>query len=145
MAWIVFINYFFVGIPITNIRRSRHRLIFKMGIPIPCKTVFILKQVPISILAIVTNSYPVSTMIIILPSFWIACKPYPRTSFIQEAQIKEKHQTSASLVFVRGIHRWPENVSIWWCYHVFQWFLFPVWWRWYDEAQLFSHSSKKNG
>ena len=39
-----------------------------------------------------------------------------------------KHQSSASLVFVRGIHRWPvnspaqkasnaENVSIWWRHH----------------------------
>ena len=28
--------------------------------------------------------------------------------FIQ-AQIKEKHQNSASLAFVRGIHRWPVN------------------------------------
>ena len=32
-----------------------------------------------------------------------------------------KHQSSASLAFVRGIHRWPasnaENVSIWWRHH----------------------------
>ena len=42
---------------------------------------------------------------------------------------QRKHQSSASLAFVRGIHRWPvnaiqmagnaENVSIWWCHHVF--------------------------
>ena len=39
-----------------------------------------------------------------------------------KAQMNEKHQSSASLAFVRGIHRWPvntphsnaENVSIWW-------------------------------
>ena len=40
---------------------------------------------------------------------------------------QRKHQSSASLVFVRGIHRWPvnslhkgpimENVSIWWRHH----------------------------
>ena len=41
---------------------------------------------------------------------------------------KKKHQSSASLAFVRGIHRWPvnsptqkasneENVSIWWRHH----------------------------
>ena len=33
-----------------------------------------------------------------------------------------KHQSSASLAFVRGIHRWPwtsneENVPIWWRHH----------------------------
>ena len=41
---------------------------------------------------------------------------------------KKNHQSSASLTFVRGIHRWPmnsphkgasnvENVSIWWRHH----------------------------
>ena len=38
---------------------------------------------------------------------------------------QRKHQSSASLVFVRGLHRWPVNsphkwpvnVSIWWCHH----------------------------
>ena len=41
---------------------------------------------------------------------------------------QSKHQSSASLAFVRGIHRWPvnstrkkasnaENVSIWWRHH----------------------------
>ena len=37
---------------------------------------------------------------------------------------QRKHQSSASLTFVRGIQRWPvtktsneENVSIWWCHH----------------------------
>ena len=39
-----------------------------------------------------------------------------------------KHQSSASLAFVRGIHRGPEqmasyaeNVSIWWRHHVPDW------------------------
>ena len=47
--------------------------------------------------------------------------------FIQGAD-QRKHQSSASLAFVRGIHRWPvnsphkgpsntENVSIWWRHH----------------------------
>ena len=38
---------------------------------------------------------------------------------------QRKHQSSASLAFVRGIHRWPvnspekgQNVSIWWRHHV---------------------------
>ena len=41
---------------------------------------------------------------------------------------QRKHQSSASLAFVRGIQRWPENspqmagnaenVSIWWRHHV---------------------------
>ena len=30
-------------------------------------------------------------------------------NFLFKAQIKEKHQSSASLAFVRGIHRWPVN------------------------------------
>ena len=35
---------------------------------------------------------------------------------------QRKHQISASLAFVRGIHRWPvasnaENFSIWWRHH----------------------------
>ena len=30
---------------------------------------------------------------------------------------QRKHQSSASLAFVQGIHRWPENVSIWWRHH----------------------------
>ena len=40
---------------------------------------------------------------------------------------QRKHQSSASLAFVRGIHRWQrasnvENVSIWWRHHVlFDW------------------------
>ena len=31
---------------------------------------------------------------------------------------ERKHQSSASLAFVQGIHRSRENVSIWWRYHV---------------------------
>ena len=31
---------------------------------------------------------------------------------------QRKHQSSASLAFVRGIHWWPENVSSWWRHHV---------------------------
>ena len=31
---------------------------------------------------------------------------------------QRKHQSSKSLAFVRGIQRWPENVSIWWRHHV---------------------------
>ena len=31
---------------------------------------------------------------------------------------QRKHQSSASLAFVRWIHRGPENVSIWWRHHV---------------------------
>ena len=49
-------------------------------------------------------------------------------SFIQGAD-QRKHQSSALLAFVRGIHRWPvnsphkgpvtwERVSIWWRHHV---------------------------
>ena len=31
---------------------------------------------------------------------------------------QRKHQRSTSLAFVRGIHRGPPNVSIWWRHHV---------------------------
>ena len=49
---------------------------------------------------------------------------------------QRKHQSSASLAFVRGIHRWPvnssqmasnaENVSIWWRHHATPWRLTPI-------------------
>ena len=32
---------------------------------------------------------------------------------------QRKHQSSASLAFVRGIHWGPGNVSIWWCHHAY--------------------------
>ena len=35
-----------IGIPMLKIRRSLNRVIFNMEIPIPGKTVFVLKQVP---------------------------------------------------------------------------------------------------
>ena len=31
---------------------------------------------------------------------------------------QRRHQNSASLAFVRGIHQWRVNVSIWWRYHI---------------------------
>ena len=43
-------------------------------------------------------------------------------STVYSCENQRKHQSSASLVFVRGIHRGPvsnaENVSIWWRHHV---------------------------
>ena len=36
------------------------------------------------------------------------------TQPVTQVQIKEKHQSSASLAFVRGIHRWPVNSSHKW-------------------------------
>ena len=50
---------------------------------------------------------------------------------------QRKHQSSASLAFVQGIHQWPvnspsqrasnaENVSIWWCRH--------GWWHFYNSV-----------
>ena len=48
-------------------------------------------------------------------------------SAVYSGEDQRKHQSSASLAFVRGIHRWPvnsprkwpvtENVSIWWRHH----------------------------
>ena len=49
---------------------------------------------------------------------------------------QRKHQSSASLAFVRGIHRWPEptqrasnagNVYIWWRHHLIRIGHSPVW------------------
>ena len=44
---------------------------------------------------------------------------------------QRKYQSSTSLAFVQGIHRWPvnspqkasnsKNVSIWWCHHAMTW------------------------
>ena len=51
---------------------------------------------------------------ITVTSYWALCRlkspasPQFTQPFIQ-AQIKNKHQSSASLAFVRGIHRWPAN------------------------------------
>ena len=53
-------------------------------------------------------------------------------STVYSAADQRKHQSSASLAFVRGIHRGPgnshaqmasnvENVSIWWHHHAFYW------------------------
>ena len=51
---------------------------------------------------------------------------YCLLSLLNRLFIIQKHQSSTSLAFVRGIHRWlprtkgsdAENVSIWWRYHV---------------------------
>ena len=61
----------------------------------------------------------------------------------------KKHQSSASLAFVRGIHRWPvhsrtkrasnaENVSIWWRHHeLFKHFLGYIASGWQPESPSF--------
>ena len=38
-------------------------------------------------------------------------------STVDSGTDQRKHQSSASLAFVREIHRWPVNVSIWWRHH----------------------------
>ena len=54
---------------------------------------------------------------------------------------QRKHQSSASLAFVRGIHRWPvkfpaqmasnaENVSIWWRHHEVDKYMLIIFWLW---------------
>ena len=63
-------------------------------------------------------------------SRWRLKSPASRlfTQPFNQKQLKEKNQSCASLVFVRGIHRWPvnspckgpvtrKNVSIWWRHH----------------------------
>ena len=57
-------------------------------------------------------------------------------SIVHSDADQRKHQLSASLAFVRGIHRGPqvasyaENVSIWWRHHAFV--LHVVWYNWFD-------------
>ena len=58
---------------------------------------------------------------------------------------QRKHQSFASLAFVRGIHRWPVNYphkgqwrakcSIWWRHHVFVVYVFC----WLHEKSLLTH------
>ena len=80
---------------------------------------------------IITHYMPLLTAIITMTSYWAwrrlksqASRIFTQT-FIQAQMHERKHQSSASLVFVRGIHRWPvnsphkkasnaENTSIWW-------------------------------
>ena len=59
-------------------------------------------------------------------------------SIVYSGADQRKHQSSASLAFVRGIHRWPvnsphkgpENVSIWWRRHdFFIIYLCQIWWE----------------
>ena len=38
-------------------------------------------------------------------------------STVRSGTVQRKHQSFALLAFVRGIHRWPETVSIWWRHH----------------------------
>ena len=80
---------------------------------------------------------------------------------------QSKHQSSASLAFVRGIHRWPvnfpaqmasnaENVSIWWRHHATTWHRtadgpLPDWTyicvirpRWFNVmSQVTSHTTRR--
>ena len=55
-------------------------------------------------------------------------KPMIVYSTVYSGADQRRHQSSASLAFVKGIHRWPvnspaqsasnaENVSIWWRHH----------------------------
>ena len=64
---------------------------------------------------------------------------------------QRKHQSSASLAFVHGIHRWPvnspaqmasntENISIWWCCHVAK--LQDLWWWFFSYRKIYVICSK---
>ena len=49
---------------------------------------------------------------------------------------QRKHQSSASLAFVRGIHRWPVNSLHKWAVNVSNAENVPIWWRHHDLNQL---------
>ena len=51
---------------------------------------------------------------------------------------QRKHQSSASLAFVRGIHRWPANSPH---KRPVTWKMFPFWWRHHDLTQWWSTES----
>ena len=93
-----------------KIRRSRDRLIFNMGIPIPGKTVFILRQGPGVLVAVpmkaLLSSHYFHYSDVILGA--IASQITGVTivySTVYSGSYQRKDQSSASLAFVRGIHR----------------------------------------
>ena len=67
--------------------------------------------------------------------------------FIQpynQAHIK-KHQSSASLAFVRGIHRWPGNGSFWWRHNDINLFRIDLPRKWTDEEVVNQRSQPSGG
>ena len=84
-----------IGIPIINLRRSDDRLRFLMEIPIPIRWW-------VSSLWHYSDVI-MGTMASQITSLGIAY------STIYSGADHRRHQSSASLAFVRGIHRWPVN------------------------------------
>ena len=105
-----------------KIRRPLGRLIFNMGIAIPGKTVFLIETAPwFSQEWVHYNDVIMGAMASQITSLTIVY------STVYSDADQRKHQSSASLAFVQGIHRglvnsphkWPvtrKNVSIWWRY-----------------------------
>ena len=99
-------------IALIKIRRSHDRLIFVMEIIIHGLTVFILRRGPVVTLCwkrdanLAGSHYSdviMSTMASQITSLTIVY------STVYSGSDQRKHQSSASLAFVRGIHRWPVN------------------------------------
>ena len=78
-------------------------------------------------------------------------------STVNSGADQRKHQSSASLTFVRGIYQWPansphklpvtrENVSIWWRHRVLQWHIDfrQLLWFWYASGCQKSRQLNKN-
>ena len=110
-----------------KIRRPLGRLIFNMGIAIPGKTVFLIETAPWSPPCLGCschyNDVTMRAMASQVTSLTIVY------SNVYSGTDQRKHQSSTSLAFVRGIHRWPvnsphkgpvtcKNVSIRWRHHV---------------------------
>ena len=79
--------------------RDKWRLIFIMGIPPPRKTVFILKGPWFTHYSDVIMGSVSSKITNLTIVYWT----------VYSGADQRKHQSSASLAFVRGIHRWPVN------------------------------------
>ena len=85
-----------------KIRRPLGRLIFNMGIAIPGKTVFLIETAPWS----ASNHYDNVIMTAMASQITSLAIVY---STVYSGADQRKHRSSASLVFVRGIHRWQVN------------------------------------
>ena len=90
-----------------KIRRPLGRLIFNMGIAIPGKTIFLIETAPRCLSLIIYhyhyNEVIMSMMASQITGLTIVC------STVYSGADQRKHQSSASLAFVQGFHRWLVN------------------------------------
>ena len=111
------------GIPMFKVGRSRDRLIFNMGIPLLVSRRFMLRQPPggygwdcypgaLSFSQVIATDLKIGTHYGDVIMGAIASQITSLTivySIVYSDAYQRKHQSSASLAFVRGIHRGPVN------------------------------------